>query len=99
MNEIIDVVEGLLEREFHMRVAHKRVRLPNVVSTGATFADYLLQGLGMYNQKIHVLSEMNKTIACTIKKAETDLGYAPQISLEEGMRRSVADCFARGMEI
>jgi nucleoside-diphosphate-sugar epimerase len=99
MNEIIDVVEGLLEREFHMRVAHKRVRLPNVVSTGATLADHLLQGLGIYNQKIHVLSEMNKTIACTIKKAETDLGYDPQISLEEGMRRSVADCFARGMEI
>jgi nucleoside-diphosphate-sugar epimerase len=99
MNEIIDVVEGLLEREFNMRVAHKRVRLPNVVSTGATYADHLLQGLGIYNQKIHVLSEMNKTIACTIKKAETDLGYDPQISLEEGMRRSIADCFARGMEI
>ena len=33
---------------------------------------------------------MNKTIACTIDKARTELGYAPEIALEEGMRRSIA---------
>jgi nucleoside-diphosphate-sugar epimerase len=99
MNEIIDTVERLLEQEFKVPVAHKRVRLPNLVSETAMLADGLLQGLGLYNQKIHVLSEMNKTIACSIAKAETELGYHPKISLEEGMRRSIADCVDRGIQI
>ena len=43
----------------------------------------------MYHQKIHVLCEMNKTIACTVAKAEAELGYAPPVVLEEGMRRSL----------
>ena len=48
-----------------------------------------LQALGAYNQKIHVLSEMNKTIACSVEKAKSELGYRPAVSLEEGMRRSL----------
>ena len=44
-------------------------------------------------QKIHVLSEMNKTIACSIEKAGRELGYDPQIELEEGMRRSLAEMY------
>ena len=47
--------------------------------------DKIIQGLGFYHPKIHVLSEMNKTIACSIKKAETELGYSPKIDLKEGM--------------
>ena len=34
--------------------------------------------LGVYHQKIHVLSEMNKTIACSVAKAQRVLGYAPR---------------------
>jgi len=45
--------------------------------------------VGFYHQKIHVLSEMNKTIACSIAKAQRELGYNPTIALEEGMRRSL----------
>jgi nucleoside-diphosphate-sugar epimerase len=43
----------------------------------------------LYEQKIHVLSEMNKTIACSVAKAQRELRYAPVIALEEGMRRSI----------
>ena len=78
MNEIVDTVERLLEQEFKFTVAHKRVRLPDFVSEVAMLADATLQGLGLYNQKIHVLSEMNKTIACSIAKAEKELGYQPE---------------------
>jgi nucleoside-diphosphate-sugar epimerase len=92
MNEIVDTVERLLEKEFNFTVAHKRVRLPDFASEVAMLADVTLQGLGLYNQKIHVLSEMNKTIACSITKAEKELGYQPKIALEEGMRRSLAWC-------
>lgn len=89
MNEIIDTIEELLEKEFHMQVAHKRVRLPSLASEVAYGFDLLLQSAGLYHQKIHVLSEMNKTIACSTAKAERELDYDPKISLKEGMRRSI----------
>jgi nucleoside-diphosphate-sugar epimerase len=99
MHEIIDTVERLLEEEFHVTVQHKRMRLPGIASEIAMAADFTLQKLGMYNQKIHVLSEMNKTIACSIGRAERELGYAPRIALEEGMRRSIQWCVDRGIAI
>lgn len=89
MREIIDTIERLLEEEFHIPVAHRRLRLPGFASTLARAADGALQAAGLYNQKIHVLSEMNQTIACSIQKAERELGYRPQVALEEGMRRSI----------
>lgn len=99
MNQIVDTVERLLETEFKMPVAHKRLRLPNAASEIAGAADGLLQSLGLYNQQIHVLSEMNKTIACSVAKAEAELGYSPRYSLEEGMRRSLAYCLENGIRI
>jgi nucleoside-diphosphate-sugar epimerase len=99
MNEIIDTIEKLLEKEFHLPVAHKRLRLPNIASEISYLADNVIQSLGLYNQKIHVLSEMNKTIACTITKAKAELGYNPRMSLEEGMRRSLAFCIDHGIQI
>ena len=96
MNEIVDTVERLLETEFAAKCAHKRMRLPGPASSMAWLADRLLQGLGGYHQKIHVLSEMNKTIACTVGKAEKELGYRPTVALEEGMRRSLAWCVKQG---
>jgi nucleoside-diphosphate-sugar epimerase len=99
MNEIIDTVERLMEREFNLPVAHKRMRLPSAASEVALLSDKLLQSFGLYNQKIHVLSEMNKTIACSTAKAEAELGYNPRVSLEEGMRRSLAFCLEHGIQI
>ena len=51
--------------------------------------DKSLQTVGMYHQKIHVLSEMNQNIACSVQKAEQELGYRPTVELKEGMRRSL----------
>jgi nucleoside-diphosphate-sugar epimerase len=99
MNEIIDTVERLLETEFGRPCAHRRFRLPGLAASIASVLDAAIQAAGFYHQKIHVLSEMNKTIACSIAKAEKDLGYHPAIELEEGMRRSLAWCIRRGLEI
>jgi nucleoside-diphosphate-sugar epimerase len=99
MNEIIDTVERLLETEFGQKCAHKRMRLPGFASEVALVADATLQALGIYQQKIHVLSEMNKTIACSVARAEKELGYRPAVALEEGMRRSLKWCEARGIKI
>jgi nucleoside-diphosphate-sugar epimerase len=99
MNEIMDTVERLLETEFGQTCAHKRLRLPGVASAIAYAADWTLQSLGLYHQKIHVLSEMNKTIACSIARAERELGYRPAVALEEGMRRSLQWCMDSGIKI
>jgi nucleoside-diphosphate-sugar epimerase len=97
MNEIVDTIERLLEREFNHRCLHKRLRLPGLASQVAYGVDLLLQSFGLYHQKIHVLSEMNKTIACSIAKAKRELGYHPVIDLEEGMRRSLRWCVEQGI--
>ncbi|HEX5219417.1 MAG TPA: NAD(P)-dependent oxidoreductase [Verrucomicrobiae bacterium] len=98
MNEIIDTIERLLEKEFGHACKHKRMRLPGIASEVAWLADKTLQGLGLYHQKIHVLSEMNKTIACSVARAERELGYKPTIALEEGMRRSLKWCAENGQK-
>ncbi len=99
MNEIIDTIEELLEKEFKMKVTHKRVKLPYLTGEFATLMDRCLQSFGLYNQKIHVLSEMNKNIACSIEKAKRELGYKPTISLKEGMKRSIRWCLKNGHSI
>jgi nucleoside-diphosphate-sugar epimerase len=96
MNEIVDTVEALLEREFGQRCAHTRMRLPGIASEIALGVDGALQSLGLYHQKIHVLSEMNKNIACSVDRATQELGYRPAVALEEGMRRSLKWCFDHG---
>jgi nucleoside-diphosphate-sugar epimerase len=99
MNEIVDTVEDLLEHEFGLTVAHDRMRLPSVASEVALGVDAVLQRAGLYHQKIHVLGEMNKTIACSVAKAREQLGYRPGVELREGMRRSIAWCLEHGQEI
>ncbi|MGA3067249.1 MAG: NAD(P)-dependent oxidoreductase [Tepidisphaeraceae bacterium] len=97
MNQIIDTVEKLLETEFGQKCAHKRMKLPGVAAEIAGVADAMIQQLGGYNQKIHVLSEMNKTIACRVDRAVAELGYNPAVDLEEGMRRSLRWVREQGM--
>jgi nucleoside-diphosphate-sugar epimerase len=97
MNEIVNTVERLLEKEFSIPCAHKRMRLPGFASDVAQIIDASIQSLGFYQQKIHVLSEMNKTIACSVKGAMKELNYRPAIALEEGMRRSIRWCFDQNL--
>lgn len=99
MNEIVDTVERLLETEFGVTCRHRRMRLPGVASEVAGVADRLIQAAGFYQQELHVLSEMNKTIACSVEKARRVLGYAPTVALEEGMRRSLTWLVERGVRL
>jgi nucleoside-diphosphate-sugar epimerase len=99
MNEVIDTVEELLETEFGLRVEHDRMRLPSMASEVALAVDAAIQRTGRYHQKIHVLSEMNKTIACSVDKARQELGYRPAVELREGMRRSISWCLDNGQDI
>ena len=96
MNEIVDTIERLLETEFGQTCRHRRLRLPGFASDVARVLDRGIQATGLYHQKIHVLSEMACTIACSVDKAKRELGYAPTVALEEGMRRSLQWVVDRG---
>lgn len=93
MNTIIDTVERLMDDEFGLQCKHKRLRLPGLAAEVAFLVDKTMQSVGLYHPKIHVLSEMNKTIACSIEKAKKELGYKPQVALEEGMRQSLQELY------
>jgi len=99
MNEIIDTVEDVLSTDFAVKCTHKRLRIPSIASDIAYWIDKTIQSLGLYNQKIHVLSEMNKNIACSIGLAQRELNYAPTISLREGMTRSVTWMLQNGIKL
>ncbi len=97
MNEILGTVEDLLEGEFAIRCAHRRRRVPGLVGDIARHVDRAIQASGWYAQKIHVLSEMNQTIACSVARAQAELGYRPSVDLREGMRRSLRWCLEEGL--
>ena len=99
MVEIIDTVKAVLREDFAMTVKERNLHVPGVIADLARLVDYGLQAAGLYHQKLHVLSEMNLTIACDIGKAQRELGFRPLVELREGMRRSVEWCLENGQEI
>lgn len=99
MNEIIETVRDVLRDDFGLDVSPRCPRLPGIVADVARLADATLQGIGLYQQKIHVLSEMNLTIACRVDKARRMLGYVPTVALRDGMRKSIAWCLENGIEV
>lgn len=80
-------------------VKPNRVRIPTFASRLADRADQVVQRTGRYNQQLHVLGELGTTIACDVTAARDELGYQPQVALEEGMRRSIRWCIANGLDI
>ena len=50
-------------------------RLPAIAGRVAELGDRVVQRLGRYQQQLHVLGEMNHTIACDISATRDELGY------------------------
>ena len=99
MLEIVDTIKDVLQEDFGLVTNKNNLHVPSIISDLARLTDRGLQSLGLYNQKIHVLSEMNQTIACDISKAKTELGYEPICGLREGMKKSVEWCLQNGQVI
>ncbi len=90
--EILQTVGRLLDVDVRPRY------LPELGCDVARFVDSILQMTGWYWQDVHVAGELAASIAVTIDKAKNELGYDPEIELEEGMRRSIAWCRDQGMD-
>lgn len=98
MNEIVTTVQEALRAEGY-DTSTRVVRVPAVVGRVAERVDTALQGRGVYHQEIHVLGEMDKTIACDISASQQVLGYQPGTGLLEGMREAIRWCRDRGLAL
>jgi nucleoside-diphosphate-sugar epimerase len=96
LREILATVRRALVAEGLSVSGPERLVLPRMAAHAAEKADALLQGRGRYSQALHVLGELNHTIACDITRAREDLGYEPTVGLEEGMRASIRWCLQHG---
>lgn len=96
LREVLATVRRALAAEGLATSGPERVSLPRVASRIAEKADEVLQSRGKYIQPLHVLGELNHTIACDITRARDELGYAPAVALEEGMRASIRWCLDHG---
>jgi nucleoside-diphosphate-sugar epimerase len=86
-NEIIEIIKHVYRDKPGFSVSNKNLYLPNFISNFARLADYVLQSLGFYNQKIHVLSECNLDIFCDISLAKKVLHFQPKFSLKDGVEQ------------
>ena len=99
--EVIEIVQtvGRALRDEGFSVKDGALRLPAIAGKVAELGDRLIQRAGRYQQQLHVLGEMDKTIACDITAATADLGYSPAVELYGGMRTSIRWCVEHGLEL
>lgn len=93
MKQIIRTIEKVISEEFNVECKKNKIYVPSFFGDLFEALDYLIQKTGFYNQKIHVLSEMNKNIFCDITKAKKELGYAPNIDLYQGTKDALLEYF------
>ena len=98
VTEIVDTV-GRALRDEGFSVKDGGLRLPALAGRLAELGDGLIQRTGRYQQQLHVLGEMDKTIACDISAARDELGYEPKVELYGGMRTSIRWCVENGLEL
>jgi nucleoside-diphosphate-sugar epimerase len=98
VNEIVATV-GQALRDEGFTVKEPSAHLPALAGRIAELGDRVVQRLGRYQQQLHVLGEMNHTIACDISATRAQLGYEPRVELYEGMRSSIRWCVEQGLEL
>ena len=98
VTEIVETV-GRALRDEGFTVKDGAMRLPAIAGRVAELGDRLVQRVGRYQQQLHVLGEMDKTIACDISATRTELGYEPRVELYGGMRTSIRWCVENGLDL
>ena len=98
VGEIVETVGRALVDE-GLSVKPPTTSLPRLAARVAELGDRVLQGVGVYQQQLHVLGEMGHTIAVDISRSTAEIGYVPQVELYEGMRRSIRWCQEQGLEL
>ena len=89
--EIESTLDKLLQGEFG-KSATRRKTLPGGVISAAAALAAGLQGAGLAVPPLARLGESAGAVACSIAKAEAELGYQPTVELEEGLRQTLRWC-------
>lgn len=87
--DIINIIRNVLEKEYNIKCKNRAIKLPYFIGQIFQYWDFVLQKIGIYFQPIHVLSELNKNIACSIEFSIHDLGYDPKVDLYKGIKDSL----------
>jgi nucleoside-diphosphate-sugar epimerase len=98
LRDVVATVRQALADE-GFRTRGTAVRVPRGLAAVAETVDRALQHQGRYSAQVHVVGELAKIIRCDISKTVEVLGYDPQVSLLEGMRRAVRWCVHQGLDI
>jgi nucleoside-diphosphate-sugar epimerase len=78
-------------------VRPRYLRLPAFAASVAYEVDWLISTVGIYQQEIHLVSEATWHVGVSIDKAQRELGYAPRVAIDEGMRAAVRWCRDQGL--
>ena len=84
-NYIINSTREIMKDKFHLNVKNSVIKLPFFFGQIAEIIDSLFQFFGIYSQKIHVLSELNKNIFCSVELSKKEINYDPKINFKKGM--------------
>jgi len=96
LRAILDTTKQALAAE-GLPVTHRRPpTMPRAAAGLAESVDRFVQARGRYVQAVHVLGELNHTIACDIARARAELGYEPPTALLDGMREAIRWALANG---
>jgi nucleoside-diphosphate-sugar epimerase len=95
VREVVETVRRAAADE-GLAVSGRPRHLPEAAAELAARLDAVLQARGRYVQPLHVLGELKDTIACDVSRARDELGYAPEVTLYEGMRASIRWALERG---
>ena len=93
MNQIIHTIQTVFKEEYGISCKKNIIKVPSFFADIFQVIDFSIQKLGFYNQKIHVLSEMNKNIFCDISRAKNELGYNPNVDLYQGTKDALKEYF------
>lgn len=90
LNQLVEAMAGAMGRTV------KIIRLPVGLAYAARILDDFLSAMNIYWMLPHVVGESHRHIACSIAKAEKELGYQPAIGFREGYRRTIQWCREQG---
>jgi nucleoside-diphosphate-sugar epimerase len=99
LRAILDTTKQALAAEGLTVTDRRPPTIPRIAARLAESADRFVQARGRYVQAVHVLGELNHTIACDVSLARKELGYAPTTTLFEGMREAIRWVLANGEAI
>lgn len=74
----------------------RKLWLPSVVGPVAYWSDRALAAAGFYWQTLHLVGESHWHVGISSAKLQSELGYQPAVTLEEGMKRAVQWCRQNG---